>query len=81
MIESSSDLYVLKKRAAYLNAFAEYVVFSVKGRKFHKSIFNAAYLNLTFLKVVKYVQSRNFGAAIKLLSGGSPNKFKSFVSR
>ena len=31
IIESSSDLYVLKKQAAYLNAFVEYVVATVKG--------------------------------------------------
>ena len=37
IIESSSDLYVLKKRAAYLNAFVEYVVATVKGRKFYHS--------------------------------------------
>ena len=81
MIESSSYIYVLKKHAAYLNAFAEYVVATVKGRKFYKPVLDAAYLDLAFLKVVKYVQSRNFGAAIKLLGGGSPEKFESFVSR
>ena len=37
-------------------------------------------MDLAFLKVVKYVQSRNFGAAIKLLSGGSPDKFEALVS-
>ena len=66
IIESSSDLYVLKKCAANLNAFAEYVVATVKGRKFHQPVLNAVYLDHTFLKVVNYVQSRNFGAAIKL---------------
>ena len=81
IIESSSALYVLKKRAAYLNAFVEYVVATVKGRKFYKPVLNVAYLDLAFLKVVKYVQSRNFGAAIKLLSGSSPDKFEAFVSR
>ena len=81
IIESISDLYVLKKRAAYLNAFVEYVFVTIKGRKFFKPVLNVAYLDLAFLKVVKYVQSRNFWAAIKLLSGGSPDKFKSFVSR
>ena len=43
IIVSSTDLYVLKKRAAYLNAFAEYVVSTVKGRKFLKPVLNAAY--------------------------------------
>ena len=81
IIEFSSDLYVLKKRAACLNAFAEYVVATAKGRKFYKPVLNAAYLDLAFLEVVKYVQSRNFGAVIKQLSGGSTDKFESFVSR
>ena len=53
IIESSSDLYVSKKRAAYLNAFVEYVVATVKGRKFYKPVLSAAYLDLAFLKVVK----------------------------
>ena len=81
IIESSSDLHVLKQRAVYLNAFAEYVVATVKGKKFHKPLLSAAYLDQTFLKVVKYVQSRNFGAAMKLLCGGSPDKLESFVSQ
>ena len=34
IIESSSGLYVLKKRAVYLNVFAEYVVATVKGKNF-----------------------------------------------
>ena len=37
--------------------------------------------DLAFLKVVEYVQSRNFEAAIKLLSEFSPDKFEFFVFR
>ena len=39
---------MLKKRAAYLNAFAEYVVATDKGKKFYKPVLNAAYLDRTF---------------------------------
>ena len=52
-----------------------------QSKEFYKPVLNAAILGSCLLKVIKYVQSRNFGAAIKLLSGGSPDKFESFVSR
>ena len=81
IFESSNDLYVLKKCSACLNVFANYVVATVKDRKFCKPELNAVYLDRAFLKVVKYVRSRNFEAAIKLLSGGSLDKFVSAVSR
>ena len=72
---------MLKRCAADLNAYAEYVVATVKGRKFHKPVLNAACFDHAFLKVLRYVQSCNFGAAIEMLIGGSPANFEFFVSQ
>ena len=75
LIDSAGSLYILKKRLAYLVAFTEFVVDKAKGIKFIKPDLNVTYLDLAFIKTVKYVQSRSFGAAIHVLSVGSPDDF------
>ena len=60
-------LYDLKKRCAYLVAFTEFVVAKAKGNTFTKPILDATYLDNAFVKIVKYVQSRSFGAAVESL--------------
>ena len=77
LIEASPSLYTLKKRCAYLAAFSEFVVAKAKGVAFKKPDLNACYLDKAFVNIVKYVQSRRFGAAIELLSKVSPDEFES----
>ena len=81
IIITASDLYTLKKRLAYLVAFAEYVTAKFRGTTLKKPDLNADFLDRTLIKAVKYVQSQNFGAAIDVLSKGSPDDFETFLKR
>ena len=47
------------------------------GVSFQKPFFNATYLDKAFVKIVKYVQSRYFGAAVELLCQDSADAFES----
>ena len=80
-IDASPSLYAVKKRCAYLTAFTEYVEAIAKGSTFKKPTLDAAYLDYAFKKIVKYVQFRCFGAAVKLLSKQSPDEFGSIIKR
>ena len=79
LIDSAGSLYILKKRLACLVAFTQFVVDKVKGIKFIKPDLNVTYLDLAFIKAVKYVQSQSFGAAMHVLSVGSPDDFEAFI--
>ena len=81
LIAASSNLYVLRKRLAYLTAFVEFVMAKAKGTLFLKPNLNAAYLDRALLKVVKYVQGCCFGAAIETLRRGSPDDFEAILRR
>ena len=81
LIDASPSLHALKKRCAYLIAFTEYVEAIVKGSTFKKPTLGATYLDYAFKKIVKYVQFRCFGAAVKLLSKESPDEFDSIIKR
>ena len=78
---ASSNLYVLRKRLAYLMAFVEFVMAKARGTPFVKPDLNAAYLYRALLKVVKYVQGCCFGAAIETLRQGSPDDFEAILRR
>ena len=78
---SALSLHTQKKRCAYLAAFSEFVVAKAKGVAFQKPALNACFLDKAFVNVVKYVQSQQFGAAIKLLSKESPDEFESILKR
>ena len=58
LIEISPDLYVLKKRAAYLVAFKQLLAAKAKKKSFVKQILNAHTLNEVFMDLVNYVQYR-----------------------
>ena len=81
LIEAASNLYVLKKRCAYLAAFAEFMAAKKLGVSFQKPRFNATYLDKAFIKIVKYVQFRCFGAAVELLSQDSADAFESILKQ
>ena len=64
---------------AYLVAFTQFVVDKAKSIKFIKPDLSVTYLDLAFIKAVKYVQSQSFGAAMHVLSVGSPDDFEAFI--
>ena len=81
LIATSRDLYTLKKRLAYLMAFAEFVVAKFKKINFQKPDLNATDLDHALVKTVKYVQGRCFGAAVDSLRRGSPDGFDAILRR
>ena len=81
LIAASPNLYVLKKRFAYFLAFAEFLEAKARKTSHQKPDLNAAFLDCAFLKLVKYVQGRCFGAAINALRRGSPNNFEAVLKR
>ena len=59
LIEAASNLYVLKKRCAYLAAFAEFMAAKKLGVSFEKPHFNS----LTWIRpLLKLLSTFNFGA-------------------
>ena len=64
-----------------LVAFTEYVVATAENKEFQRCDLNATYLDCALISVVKYMQSRCFGAAVNLLSRASPDDFEFFISR
>ena len=81
LIEAAFNLYVLKKRCAYLAAFAEFMAAKKLGVSFQKLCFNATYLDKAFINIVKYVQFRCFGAAVEFLSQDSAEAFESILKQ
>ena len=66
LVESSPNLYSLKKRIAYLSAFKEYCfTVKVKKRKFIKPVLDASYLDKAFINVVFCIQNVCFGSAVE----------------
>ena len=56
VITTSRDMYTLKKRIAYLMAFAGFVVAKVKKVNFQKQDLNATFLDHALVKTKKYVR-------------------------
>ena len=61
LIESCPDLYSLKKRAACLTAFKEFVIAKAKKVILKKPVVDASYLDKAFLTMVNCVQKVCFG--------------------
>jgi len=80
LIDACPNLHTLKKRCAYLVAFTEYVAAKVSGVAFRRPDLDASYLDEASMKMIKYVLSRRFGAAIEL-SQDSPDEFDSILKR
>ena len=81
LIETSPDLYTLKKRFSYLIVFVEFLVARSRKVFFNKPVLNAAFLDHALMKVVKYVQARRFWDVIRSLSQGSPDDFEAVLKR
>ena len=54
LIEDASNLYILKKRFAYLLAFTGYFVAKARKVSYKRTVFNAAFLDPALLKAVKF---------------------------
>ena len=81
LIAASCDLYTLKRRVAYLVAFVKYfVAVKVKKVPFQKPVLNATFLDLAFMKIVRYVLLVCFGATIVPLSRGTPDDFEAILT-
>ena len=81
LTESCPDLYSLKKRAAYLTAFKEFVVAKAKKVAFKRPVVDASYLDTAFLNMVNYVQKECFGAAVDQLKHSSPDQFEAILKK
>ena len=79
LMQTLPDLYTLKKRFAYLLAFAELVKAKFKRKPFRKPEFRAASLDRAFVEAIGYVQRRCFGPALEVLNNGSADDFKIFI--
>ena len=55
LIETSPNLYALKKRFTYLLAFKEFIAAKSKKIKFAKTKLDAACLNFAFMNAVRFV--------------------------
>ena len=84
LIETSPDLYTLKKRFkrfGYLLAFVEFFVARSKGLSFCKPNMNATFLDRGFVKAIVYVQKRHFGDVIEPLRENSLDDFEAVLKR
>ena len=82
LVESSPDLYTLKKRTAYLTAFKEYfIAVKVKKKEFARPVLNASYLYKAFVRLLRYVQNECFGSAVEFLKENSPDEFDTLLRK
>ena len=81
LFAASCDPYTLKRRVAYLAAFVKYfVAVKVKKAPFQKPVLNATFLDLAFMKIVRYVQLVCFGTAIEPFSRGTPDNYEAILT-
>ena len=80
-MQTSRDLYALKKRFAYLLAFVELVKAKFRCKLFRKPEFDAASLDRAFVEAIGYVQRQFFGPALEVLNNGSADDFEIFIKR
>ena len=71
----------LKKRAAYLIAFKEFVIAKAKKVAFKRPVADASYLDTAFLNTVNYVQKVCFGAAVDQIKHNSPDQFEAILKK
>ena len=78
-MQTSRDLYALKKRFAYYLAFVELVKAIFRCKLFRKPEFDAASLDRAFVEAIGYVQRQCFGPALEMLNNGSADDFEIFI--
>ena len=81
LIKSAPDLYTLKKRFAYVNAFKQFLIAKSNGIPFQRPKLNTLYLDRGFMDAVKYEQFQSFGAVTTLLKEGSPDNFDQILKK
>ena len=81
LMQTSRDLYTLKKRFAYLFAFVELVKSKFKRKPSRKPEFSAASLDRAFVEAIGYVQRQCRGSALEVLNYGSTDDFEIFIKR
>ena len=81
LISTSPDLYILKKRVAYIRAFTQYFTAKMRNTIFVKPTLDANFLDKALLDLIFYVQRSRFGAAIELLKKETPDAFEAIVKK
>ena len=81
VIQTSLNLYTLKKRLGYLAAFVEFVIAKAKKLEFHKPRLNAIYLEKALHSTVLYVQRECFGTVFDSLQAESPDSLEDAIKR
>ena len=79
LIDSSSSLYVLQKRVAYLLSFLDYIRSKVQKSKYVPPKLDASCLSRALERIVIFVQRRIYGKFIKSLSEKSPDAFDEII--
>ena len=73
LIQVAPSWYALKKRAAYLMAFAQYMQQKHRKQSFEKPILDAKYLETALQRLTSYVQRECFGSVMEGLHENSPD--------
>ena len=79
LIDSSSTLYVLQKRVAYLLSFLDYIRSKVQKSKYVPPKLDASCLSRALEKIMIFVQRRVYGKFIESLSEKSPDDFDKII--
>ena len=79
LIDSSSSLYVLQKRVAYLLSFLDYIRSKVQKSKYVPPKLDASCLSRALERIVIFVQRRIYGKFIESLSEKSPDAFDEII--
>lgn len=79
LIESSSSLYVLQKRVAYLLCFFDYVRSKAQKKMYVPAKLNSSYLDKALERIVIFVQQRTYGKFIECLAEQSPDNFDEII--
>ena len=79
IIQAAPSWYALKKRAAYLMAFAQYMRQKHQKQSFQKPILDAKYLETALQRLTSYVQRECFGSVMEGLRENSPDSLEEII--
>ena len=81
IIQAALSWYALKKRAAYLMAFAQYMRQKHQKQSFQKPILDAKYLETALQRLTSYVQRECFGSVMEGLRENSPDSLEEIIKQ
>ena len=80
-IKAAPSRYILKKRTAYLMAFAQYVKQKVDKQPIQKPTIDAKCLSTALLQLTQFVQNECFGSVFKSLSENFPDSLEKIIKQ